>query len=155
VPLQQHVTQRIRHEAPGVLVQQSSSALSSFIQVQRVASPCRATDASGGAVLLTTAWEGPVWVVTSQEVDSATGAPLADKLPLITRRWLVDSNTMRFEVTTQHYDGTGRTATAVRVFVRTAQEVGPDVVPAADAVRVGTTAGNAWASLFGSSAPGR
>ena len=155
MPLQQHVTQRIRHESPGVMVQQSSSALSSFTQVQRVASPCRATDASGGTVLLTTAWDGPVWVVTSQEVDPATGAPLADKLPIVTRRLLVDGNLkMRFEVTTRHYDGSGRTATAVRVFVRTAQNVGPDV-PAADAVRIGTTAGSAWSSLFGSAAPGR
>ena len=154
MPLQQHVTQRIRHESPGVLVQQSSSALSSFTQVQRVATPCRATDASGGAVLLTTAWDGPVWVVTSQEMDAATGAPLAEKLPIVTRRSLLDSSHMRFEVTTRHYDGSGRTATAVRVFVRTAQNVGADV-PAADAVRIGTTAGSAWSSLFGSAAPGR
>ena len=154
VPLQQHVTQRIRHESSGVLVQQSSSALSTFTQVQRCATKCRGTDASGGAVLLTTAWDGPVWVVTSQEVDAASGAPLAEKLPIVTRRWLVDPTHMRFEVTTRHYDGSARTATAVRVFVRVSPDVGAEV-PAADAVRPGTTAGSAWSALFGSTAPGR
>jgi hypothetical protein len=149
VPIQTHITQRLRQDAPDVLVQQSSSLLSTFTQVQRVGQPTTATDASGGSVTLSTSWEGDVWVVTSHEVDPATGRVNAEKAPIVTRRRLVGADKMEFSLSTQHCDGSGRVVTATRVFTRVSRDAG-GVPSAAEAENAGTVPGSAWSSLFGS-----
>lgn len=152
VPLQQQVTQRIRHDTPDVLVQQSSSVLSTFTQVQRAGRTTQGTDASGGSVVLQTRWEGPVWVVTSHEVDPSTGDVVPGKAAITTARKLLDERTLAFDVSTCRADGA--VVTASRVFARVSWDV--DDVPDADAAQqLGTVAGSAWSSLFGSAAPGR
>jgi len=99
--------------------------------------------------MLSTKWEGDVWVVTSHEVDPATGRVNAEKAPIVTRRRLVGADKMEFTLSTQHCDGSGRVVTAIRVFTRVSRDAG-GVPSAAEAENAGTVPGSAWSSLFGS-----
>ena len=156
VPLQTSVVQGLRHEGGGdVLVQHSSSRLSSFTQLQRAGATTAARDAPGARVLLTSRWEGGGWVVVShaappdvnEEEDDADGA--AAPAPLETRRWLeagTGGTSMRFDVSTR--DAAGALVTACRRLRRVSWE--PQGVPTVEEAAAGRTVpGAAWSALFG------
>ena len=152
VPLQSSVTQGLRHEGGGdALVQHSSSRLSAFTQLQRAGQTTTARDAQGARVLLTSRWEGDVWVVLSRaapaEDDGADGA--APPAPLETRRWLepgTGGTFMRFDVST--LDEAGARVTACRRLRRVSWE--PQGVPTVEEAAAGRTVpGAAWSALFG------
>ena len=118
VPLQQSVTQVLRHTGTD-LVQQSTSKLSSFTQLQRVGQTLANEDPSGGTVQLTSRWEGPVWCVTS--VPTAGGGGTGQQAPTYIRRWLDDQGAMVFEMATPAPGAGGSSnglVTAVRRFTR-------------------------------------
>ena len=117
MPLQQSVTQVLRHTGSD-LVQQSTSKLSSFTQLQRIDATLANEDPSGGTVQLTCRWEGPVWCVTSVPTAGGGGAGQA---PTYIRRWLDKDGSMVFEMSTPAPGAGGAPnglVTAVRRFTR-------------------------------------
>jgi hypothetical protein len=148
VPLQASVTQGLRLVGD-TLVQHSSSRLSAFTQLQRAGATTPARDAQGARVLLTSRWEGDVWVVVSRAAPSGDDAAPAPA-PLETRRWLEPNRgglSMRFDVST--LDESGARVTARRRLRRVSWE--PVDVPSVEEAAQGRIVpGTAWSALFGS-----
>jgi len=136
VPLQQSVTQALRHEESDVLVQQSRSLLSTFTQLQRATVATQGVDATGATVTLRARWEGAVWVVDSETSNQPA---------LQTRRWL-EGEHMLFDVSTADPDAAGQTVTVRRRFRLVSRTT--EGVPAAGEVQHGSCEqGSSWSLL--------
>lgn len=122
VPLQQSVTQLLRH-TPTELLQQSVSRLSTFTQLQRIDATLANEDPQGGTVQLTARWDGLVWTVHSQPVGT-TGC----RQPLLLRRWLDEEGSMWFEMETPSLRAGGRPVVALRRFTRKQGSRAPEYV---------------------------